>query len=67
MISNEQTRTITHSRATASLHPETGNLRLALAQDGKQFSHFFANKDEALEFLEGALELVDPTAEGADV
>jgi len=65
MISNQQTKLA--SKVSASLHPTTGNLRLSILKDGFGWAHhFFGNHEEAVTFLEAALELVDPQEGGSD-
>jgi len=65
MISNKQTKLA--SKVSASLHPTTGNLRLSILKDGFGWAHhFFGDHEEAVEFLEQALELVDPQEGGSD-
>ena len=57
----QQTKSRLTEGASASLHPTTGNLRLSVLDDGRGWVHFFFDDQAAaVEFLEGALELVDP-------
>ena len=45
----------------AAIHPETGNLRISVHQPGPGWAYFFfRNRAEAVEWLEEALDLVDP-------
>jgi hypothetical protein len=61
----KSTKSRTTEGVSASLHPRTGNLRLAVLQDGIGWvAYFFDGREAAVEFLEQALELVDPTTEG---
>lgn len=65
MITHKQSTTLERG-VTASLHPETGNLRLSVS-DGKTWHHyFFPDGGSAIEFLEGALDLVDPAGSEGD-
>lgn len=65
----QSTKQRTTEGVSASLHPHTGNLRLAVLQDGVGWiPYFFDGREAAVEFLERALELVDPQAgEGSNV
>lgn len=65
MITNSQQKLA--SKVSASLHPTTGNLRLSILKDGLGWAHhFFGDHEEAVTFLEAALELVDPQEGGSD-
>lgn len=65
MIETKQTKVT--RQAQASLHPETGNMRLSIYTEKTGWVFYFFNgKPEAVDFLESALELVDPQhGEGA--
>ena len=59
MVSSEQTRVT--RQVQASLHPQTGNLRLSLYSERSGWVfYFFDGRAEAVRFLEEALDLVDP-------
>jgi len=61
----QSTKQRTTDGVSASLHPRTGNLRFSLLKDGVGWVHFFFDdQPSAVEFLEGALDLVDPQPAG---
>lgn len=59
----KSTKSRTTEGVSASLHPTTGNLRLAVLLDGHGWvPYFFDGREAAVEFLLGALDLADPEA-----
>lgn len=57
----QQQKSTPTAQISASLHPDTGNLRLSVWGPKAGWSHyFFDGPSEAVDFLEQALELVDP-------